>query len=98
MDTSMIFQFPTRLRRMTCKLNPGTSCSRILQGCHADTNLNPHSVFTTDGTTVIVDSISLGLLEGSTLVYSTELIGSAFKIANNPHAQSDCGCGVSFSA
>lgn len=57
------------------------------------------SVFEIEGrkARVIVDPVSLGLLSGSTLDYSTELIGSQFKLKDNPHAsdQGGCGCGVS---
>lgn len=45
---------------------------------------------------LIVDSASLPLVKGSTIDYSTELIGSAFKIRNNPQSKdAGCGCGVS---
>jgi hypothetical protein len=33
------------------------------------------------------------LLHGSTVDYTTELIGSQFKIVDNPRATSNCGCG-----
>ncbi|KAK7045694.1 [4Fe-4S] proteins maturation [Paramarasmius palmivorus] len=46
---------------------------------------------------IVVDAVSLGLLNGSTIDYATELIGSSFRIANNPHSKgSGCGCGVSW--
>ncbi|BGP29220.1 [4Fe-4S] proteins maturation [Rhodotorula toruloides] len=46
---------------------------------------------------LIVDSASLPLVKGSTIDYSTELIGSAFKIRNNPQSKdAGCGCGVSW--
>ncbi|EPZ36124.1 FeS cluster biogenesis domain-containing protein [Rozella allomycis CSF55] len=45
---------------------------------------------------VVVDKESLNLIEGSTLDYAEELIGSAFKLVKNPNATSDCGCGSSF--
>lgn len=45
---------------------------------------------------LLVDSASLPLVKGSTIDYSTELIGSAFKIRNNPQSKdAGCGCGVS---
>ncbi|KAH7911004.1 hypothetical protein BJ138DRAFT_1151703 [Hygrophoropsis aurantiaca] len=44
-----------------------------------------------------IDATSLGLLNGATLDYATELIGSAFRVAENPQAKgSGCGCGVSW--
>ena len=45
---------------------------------------------------IVVDKSSLELLKGSQVDYSTELIGSSFKITN-PKTKSSCGCGISFS-
>ncbi|KAM0750313.1 hypothetical protein T439DRAFT_326277 [Meredithblackwellia eburnea MCA 4105] len=47
---------------------------------------------------VLIDSSSLALLSGSTIDYATELIGSSFRITDNPHAndKGGCGCGVSW--
>ncbi|KAL5393151.1 hypothetical protein PMIN06_007044 [Paraphaeosphaeria minitans] len=48
------------------------------------------------GTKVIVDESSLELLNGSTVDYTMELIGSQFKVTGIPGATSSCGCGTSF--
>ena len=45
---------------------------------------------------VVMDEPSLELLSGSTVDYTMELIGSQFKIVDNPRASSNCGCGTSF--
>jgi iron-sulfur cluster assembly accessory protein len=45
---------------------------------------------------VVMDGPSLELLSGSTVDFTTELIGSQFKIVDNPRATSNCGCGTSF--
>ncbi|KAI1951962.1 [4Fe-4S] proteins maturation [Ophidiomyces ophidiicola] len=45
---------------------------------------------------VVMDLASLELLRGSTIDYTIELIGSQFKVVNNPRATSSCGCGTSF--
>lgn len=45
---------------------------------------------------VLVDAISMQYLEGATLDYREELMGSSFVI-NNPRATGQCGCGSSFS-
>lgn len=48
---------------------------------------------------LLVDSASLPLVKGSTIDYATELIGSAFRIKDNPQSKdAGCGCGVSESA
>jgi len=49
-----------------------------------------------DGPKVVMDASSLDLLKGSKIDYTMELIGSQFKIVDNPLATSSCGCGTSF--
>ncbi|KAI9867067.1 MAG: [4Fe-4S] proteins maturation [Trichoglossum hirsutum] len=48
------------------------------------------------GAKVVMDEPSLELLKGSKIDYTVELIGSQFKIVDNPLATSSCGCGTSF--
>lgn len=48
------------------------------------------------GARVILDEPSLDLLKGSKVDFTMELIGSQFKITDNPYATSSCGCGTSF--
>ena len=50
----------------------------------------------TDGVRLVVDPVSLDLVEGSAVDFVEDLGGSAFKVTN-PNAQSGCGCGSSFS-
>jgi iron-sulfur cluster assembly accessory protein len=50
----------------------------------------------TDGVTLVVDPVSLDLVQGSAVDYVEDLGGSAFKVTN-PNAASGCGCGSSFS-
>lgn len=45
---------------------------------------------------IVLDKPSLDLLKGSKVDYTMELIGSQFKIVDNPFATSSCGCGTSF--
>lgn len=45
---------------------------------------------------IIVDTISAQYLDGATIDYIEELMGSYFTIVN-PNAQTTCGCGSSFS-
>ncbi|KAH8821563.1 hypothetical protein F5884DRAFT_768326 [Xylogone sp. PMI_703] len=57
------------------------------------------TVFVADdgsGAKVVMDGPSLELLKGSKVDYTMELIGSQFKIVDNPLATSSCGCGTSF--
>ena len=46
----------------------------------------------TDGVTLVVDPVSLGLVEGSQVDYVEDLGGASFKVTN-PNAASGCGCG-----
>ncbi|KAI9786195.1 MAG: hypothetical protein M1839_007605 [Geoglossum umbratile] len=48
------------------------------------------------GAKVVMDEPSLELLKGSKVDYTVELIGSQFRIVDNPKAKSSCGCGTSF--
>lgn len=50
----------------------------------------------TDGVGLLVDSMSLPLVEGSVVDYVENLGGAAFQV-RNPNAASSCGCGTSFS-
>ena len=49
-----------------------------------------------EGATVLIDTVSLIYLAGSTLDFEDNLMGQAFKV-QNPQAKTSCGCGVSFS-
>lgn len=47
------------------------------------------------GVSILIDSISMQYLQGSTIDYKEELMNSNFVITN-PNAVSTCGCGSSF--
>jgi iron-sulfur cluster insertion protein len=53
-------------------------------------------VATRDGVTLVVDPISLDLVQGCAVDFVESLGGAAFKV-ENPNAASGCGCGSSFS-
>lgn len=53
------------------------------------------AVAETAGVRLVVDPVSLDLLEGSEVDYVEDLGGAAFKV-KNPNAASGCGCGSSF--
>jgi iron-sulfur cluster insertion protein len=48
------------------------------------------------GISVLVDSMSGGYLQGASIDYRDDAMGSSFSISN-PTAQTTCGCGSSFS-
>ncbi len=49
-----------------------------------------------NGVKLVVDPMSLDLIEGSEVDFVESLGGAAFKV-NNPLAAAGCGCGASFS-
>lgn len=53
-------------------------------------------MFTRDNGKIVIDETSLRLLSGSQIDYTEEMIGSDFRVIENPRADSGCGCGVSF--
>jgi len=48
------------------------------------------------GVTLVVDPMSLELVQGGAVDFVDSLAGAAFKVTN-PNAASGCGCGTSFS-
>ncbi|MFT8896380.1 MAG: iron-sulfur cluster insertion protein ErpA [Acetobacter sp.] len=53
-------------------------------------------VVTSHGIRVVVDPVSLDLMNGGELDFVDKLMGAHFAV-NNPNAASGCGCGTSFS-
>lgn len=75
----------------------GGGCSGFQYTFIMDDAQNPDDhVFVNAEATVIIDEVSLELLNGSTLDYQDDLSSSMFVI-KNPSAKSGCGCGNSFS-
>ena len=63
-----------------------------LEDAPADDDL----VAETDGVRLVVDPVSIDLIEGSEVDFVSNLGGASFQV-KNPNAQSGCGCGTSFS-
>jgi iron-sulfur cluster assembly accessory protein len=61
----------------------------------AETTEADDCVSETDGVRLVVDPVSLGLVEGSVVDFVESLGGAAFKV-DNPNATAGCGCGSSF--
>ena len=75
----------------------GGGCSGFQYGFSFDDQRNADDfVFERDGITVVVDDVSLGLLNGAEVDFVEDLMGASFRITN-PNAASSCGCGNSFS-
>ena len=75
----------------------GGGCSGFQYGFSFDRVIDEEDTcITKDGANLVIDSLSLQYLEGSTVDYTEDLMGSKFVITN-PNATTTCGCGESFS-
>lgn len=61
----------------------------------AETPLDDDLVSETDGVRLVVDPVSIDLVDGSVVDFVESLGGAAFKV-ENPNAAAGCGCGASF--
>ena len=74
----------------------GGGCSGFSYGFTLDEEVNEDDFeIPLDTFKVLVDAMSMQYLQGATIDYKEELMGSSFVI-NNPNATSTCGCGSSF--
>ena len=75
----------------------GGGCSGFQYGLSFDEETSPDDVvFEHGGIRVVVDDVSLELLNGSEVDFVEDLMGASFQV-KNPNAASSCGCGNSFS-
>ena len=82
--------------KMRISVNGG-GCSGLSYDFGFDTAVQPDDlVIEKDGAVVLVDSVSLPFLMGSTLDFVDDLMGQSFRVTN-PNAKASCGCGTSFS-
>src|SRR5881275_434153 len=70
----------------------GGGCSGFQYGLSFDEETSPDAaVFAHGGIRVVVDDVSLELLNGSEVDFVEDLMGASFQI-KNPNAASSCGC------
>lgn len=75
----------------------GGGCSGFQYGFTFDEIEQPDDIrIETEGIVLVVDPLSMTYLSGARLNFKEGLYGSHFSI-DNPHAQTTCGCGSSFS-
>lgn len=75
----------------------GGGCSGFQYGFTFDEEVNEDDfVIQRPGMQLLIDAMSMQYMTGATIDYKEELMGSSFTI-KNPHAQTTCGCGSSFS-
>lgn len=86
-------QKPSRLRLIV----DGGGCAGFQYKFELAENIAENDIeVVQDGVGLVIDAISLPFVSGSVVDYVESLSGSAFEV-RNPHAQSSCGCGTSFS-
>jgi iron-sulfur cluster assembly accessory protein len=74
----------------------GGGCSGFQYGMALEDNIRDTDIVTEQhGVRLVVDEVSINYLDGATVDYVDEIMGSGFKI-ENPNAVSTCGCGSSF--
>ena len=74
----------------------GGGCSGFQYGFTLDELTNDDDfIIEKPGLKILVDSMSMQYLQGASIDYVEEIMGSQFVI-KNPNAQSTCGCGSSF--
>jgi iron-sulfur cluster assembly protein len=74
----------------------GGGCAGYQYGMALEANIRDTDlIFDQHEVKVVVDEISIEYLDGSTIDYVDEVMGSGFKI-ENPNAVAACGCGSSF--
>jgi iron-sulfur cluster insertion protein len=75
----------------------GGGCSGFSYGFTFDEIINEDDFEVPVGNfKVLVDAMSMQYLQGASVDYKEDLMGSQFVISN-PNAESTCGCGSSFS-
>ena len=75
----------------------GGGCSGFQYVFSIDNNrLDDDLAFNSHGVEVVIDAMSLELVDNAELDYVQDLMGSYFAVTN-PNATASCGCGTSFS-
>jgi len=75
----------------------GGGCSGMQYGFDLEDNIGEDDFeIPMENFSILIDSMSMQYLQGATLDFSDDLMGSSF-IIKNPNAQTTCGCGSSFS-
>merc|ERR1719263_1277748 len=72
-------------------------CSGFLYEFNLENKKNDFDIcIEKNGSSVLIDSVSLIYLKGATLDWETSLTKCKFGIRENPNIENGCGCGISF--
>ena len=75
----------------------GGGCSGFQYGFKFDGDqLDEDTIVEQEGIKLLIDSLSIQYLEGASVDYEENLLGSRFSVVN-PNAATQCSCGSSFS-
>ena len=75
----------------------GGGCSGFQYGFSFDDQRHEDdALFERDGEALVIDTISLELVQDAEIDFVEDLMGASFQV-RNPNASSSCGCGNSFS-
>jgi iron-sulfur cluster insertion protein len=75
----------------------GGGCSGFQYGFSFDDARQDEDVaFERDGVTLVIDNVSLELVNGAEIDFVEDMMGASFQV-RNPNAATSCGCGNSFS-
>ena len=75
----------------------GGGCSGFQYDFSIDSTIQGDDcIFASHGVEIVIDEMSLELVDTAELDYKQDLMGSYFAV-NNPNATASCGCGTSFS-
>ena len=73
----------------------GGGCSGFQYALALDERRDDDHIFDADGIKVLVDPASLQYVDGSTVDFTENFMGSGFEVSN-PNVVASCGCGSSF--
>jgi iron-sulfur cluster assembly protein len=74
----------------------GGGCSGYQYGMALEDNIRESDLsYVHHGVKVVVDDVSIEYMDGATIDYIEDVMGSGFKV-ENPNAMASCGCGSSF--
>ncbi len=74
----------------------GGGCSGFSYGFSLDSETTSDDrIFEYHGAKLVIDDVSLDLLQGAEIDFVDDLMAASFRVTN-PNATSTCGCGTSF--
>lgn len=89
-------EYPDDAQTLRIRVDPGGCSGFQIKFDFDDTHDADDLLFRSADATIVVDDVSLALINGSTVKFTEDLMRSVFEVADNPQADDSCGCGISF--